>query len=113
MRANVMRFGRLRASSASERRLARLAVGSSGGALGPTELRVVRFAGAGAVVLETSSALVTLGVTPASGIVVRREVVVGWLGILDITPVLPADAPGAHHGLVRFQGEGSVLVSGL
>ncbi|HRH01054.1 MAG TPA: AIM24 family protein, partial [Polyangiaceae bacterium] len=82
-------------------------------ALGPTELRVVRFAGAGAVVLETSSALVTLGVTPASGIVVRREVVVGWLGILDITPVLPADAPGAHHGLVRFQGEGSVLVSGL
>lgn len=82
-------------------------------ALGATELRVVRFVGVGALVLETSSALVTLAVTPASPIVVRREVVVGWLGVLDITPVLPADAPGAHHGLVRFQGEGSVLASGL
>lgn len=82
-------------------------------ALGSAELGVVRFAGAGALVLETSSALVTLAVTPASAIVVRREVVVGWLGVLDITPVLPADAPGAHHGLVRFQGEGSVFVSGL
>ncbi len=81
--------------------------------LGASELRVVRYAGAGALVLETSSALVSLAVTRDAPVVVRREVVVGWLGGLDVTPVLPADAPGAHHGLLRMQGEGSVLASGL
>jgi len=81
--------------------------------LGSSELRTVVFAGAGALVLETQSALVTLAVTTDAPVVARREVVVGWLGNLELAPVLPADAPGAHHGLLRFRGEGSVLVSGL
>lgn len=81
--------------------------------LGPSELRAVRFAGQGALVLETTAALVTLAVGPEEPVVARREVVVGWLGAIDVAAVLPADAPGAHHGLLRFSGEGSVLVSGL
>lgn len=81
--------------------------------LGAAELRTVRFAGQGALVLETASSLVTLAVEADASVVARREVVVGWLGAIDVTSVLPADAPGAHHGLLRFSGEGSVLVSGL
>lgn len=81
--------------------------------LGKQELRLVQFAGAGALVLETSSLLVTLAVTSEAPVIARRDVVVGWLGPLDVEPVLPADAPGAHHGLVRFRGDGSVLVAGL
>jgi len=81
--------------------------------LGSAELRTVRFEGEGALVLETASALVTLVVEAGASVVARREVVVGWLGALDVVSVLPADAPGAHHGLLRFSGEGSVLVSGL
>ncbi len=81
--------------------------------LGTTELRTVCFAGAGALVIETQSVIVTLAVSADASVIARREVVVGWLGPLSIAPVLPADAPGAHHGLLRFQGEGSVMVSGL
>lgn len=81
--------------------------------LGKQDLRVVRFAGAGALVLETSSLLVSLAVTSEAPVIARRDVVVGWLGALEVDPVLPADAPGAHHGLLRFRGEGSVLVAGL
>lgn len=81
--------------------------------LGPTDLRVVCLTGTGALILETQSVLVTLEVTPAAPVVARREVVVGWLGGLELTAVSPTDAPGAHHGLVRFRGEGSVMVSGL
>jgi Flp pilus assembly protein TadD/antitoxin component of MazEF toxin-antitoxin module len=77
------------------------------------ELRTVRFSGAGALVIEAQSPIATIEVAHDRPVVARREVVVGWLGHLDVAPVLPADAPGAHHGLVRLTGSGSVLVSGL
>ena len=77
------------------------------------ELRTVRFSGAGALVIEAQSPIATIEVAHDRPVVARREVVVGWLGHLDVAPVLPADAPGAHHGLLRLTGSGSVLVSGL
>ena len=83
----------------------RLAVGDGEGAL------MVQLRGAGTVLLELADPLATLEVTAASGVAVRREILVGWIGRLGPRVLPLGEAPCGQRGLVGFSGDGTVLVA--
>jgi uncharacterized protein (AIM24 family) len=83
----------------------RLAVGDGEGAL------MVQLRGAGTVLLELVDPLATLEVTAASGVAVRREILVGWIGRLGPRVLPLGEAPCGQRGLVGFSGDGTVLVA--
>jgi hypothetical protein len=73
---------------------------------------VVQLRGSGAVVLEAIGEILTLEVQGSGGMSVRREVILGWFGRLVARALAPSEAPCGQRGLVRFAGEGRVLVAG-
>jgi uncharacterized protein (AIM24 family) len=83
----------------------RLAVGDGEGAL------MVQLRGAGTVLLELVDPLATLEVTAASGVAVRREILVGWIGRLGPRVLPLGEAPCGQRGLAGFSGDGTVLVA--
>lgn len=75
-------------------------------------ITLVQLRGKGSVLLETLGEPLTVEVTSARGVTVRREVVLAWFGRI-VARALPAgDAPCGQRGLVSFAGAGNVLVAG-
>ncbi len=68
--------------------------------------------GVGAVIIELIDPIVSLDVSTAAAVVVRREALVGWLGRLLPRAMPISEAPGGQRGLLSFSGEGTVLVAG-
>lgn len=84
----------------------RLALGSSAGEAVP----LVQLQGDGAVLLELTSDLLALEVK-TTGLTLRKELVVGWVGRLLPRPLSAGEAPCGQRGLLAFAGDGTVLVS--
>ena len=72
---------------------------------------VVQLRGDGSVLFEVVGEILTLPVRADRSLMVRREVVVGWFGLLVPRALAPNDAPCGQRGLVSFAGEGRVLVT--
>jgi uncharacterized protein (AIM24 family) len=83
----------------------RLAVGE-----GDTTL-MVQLRGAGAVLLELLDPIATLDVTSERGAILRREVLVGWVGRLVPRALSLSESPCGQRGLVAFSGDGLLLVA--
>jgi hypothetical protein len=83
----------------------RLAVGE-----GDTTL-MVQLRGAGAVLLELLDPVVALDVTSERGAILRREVLVGWVGRLVPRALSLGESPCGQRGLVAFSGDGLLLVA--
>jgi Flp pilus assembly protein TadD/uncharacterized protein (AIM24 family) len=83
----------------------RLAVGE-----GDTTL-MVQLRGAGAVLLELLDPVAALDVTSERGAILRREVLVGWVGRLVPRALSLGESPCGQRGLVAFSGDGLLLVA--
>lgn len=77
---------------------------------GPEGTPVVQLRGSGTAVLELAGALASVQSAAGRPVVARREVVVGWRGRLMVHSLSPGEAPGGQRGLLRFAGEGTVLL---
>lgn len=73
--------------------------------------QMVQLWGAGTVLLELFDALATLDVKDESAVIVRREILVGWVGRLAPRALSYSEAPCGQRGLVSFSGDGVVLVA--
>ncbi len=68
------------------------------------------FAGSGRVLFEASQAT-TLDITYAKPAHVRRDRLLGWCGVLRVSPLHHTSAPLLHRGLVRVEGHGTLVLS--
>jgi Flp pilus assembly protein TadD len=68
------------------------------------------FAGAGRAFFEASQAT-ALAITYAKPAHVRRDRLLGWCGVLRVSPLHHTTAPLLHRGLVRIEGHGTLLLS--
>ncbi len=68
------------------------------------------FTGSGRVLFEASQAT-TLDITYAKPAHVRRDRLLGWCGVLRISPLHHTSAPLLHRGLVRIEGHGTLVLS--
>jgi Flp pilus assembly protein TadD len=75
-------------------------------------LAIAQLRGTGSVAIELADSPRTFEVTSAAPAAVRASSVLGWVGRLVPRALPPGEAPGAHHGLLAFSGEGRVLVAG-
>jgi Tetratricopeptide repeat len=79
---------------------------------GDEPLAIAQLRGSGAVAIELAEPALSFEVTSAAPAAVRASSVLGWIGRLVPRALPPGEAPGAHHGLLAFSGEGRVLVAG-
>lgn len=81
-------------------------------------LPIVQLRGPGAIAIELLDPLRTLDVIASSldpelgTVTARASSVVGWIGRLVPRAVMASDAPSGQRGLVRFSGDGTLLLSG-
>lgn len=72
---------------------------------------VVQLRGTGIVLLDLVRECLTLEVSAARSLRVRKDAVVGWYGRLVPRALGPSEAPCGQRGLLSFSGEGGVLVA--
>jgi hypothetical protein len=72
---------------------------------------MVQLRGAGAVLLELLDPIAALDVTSERGAILRREVLVGWVGRLVPRALSLSESPCGQRGLVAFSGDGLLLVA--
>ncbi len=68
------------------------------------------FTGNGRVLFEASQAT-TLEITYAKPAHVRRDRLLGWCGVMRVSPLHHTSAPLLHRGLVRIEGHGTLVLS--
>jgi hypothetical protein len=72
---------------------------------------LVQLRGAGAVVLELGGPPLPVACTGDRPVLVRREWLIGWIGRLVPRALRASESPGGQRGVVRFSGEGTILVT--
>jgi hypothetical protein len=77
----------------------------------PLGTHLVQLRGTGAVVLELGGPPLPVACTGDRPLLVRREWLVGWIGRLVPRALRASESPGGQRGVVRFSGEGTVLVT--
>jgi uncharacterized protein (AIM24 family)/Flp pilus assembly protein TadD len=72
---------------------------------------LVQLRGNGIAVLELPKGAFTLAVEDGSGLTVRRELLLGWVGGVLPRGLPSGESPGGQRGLVALSGEGTVFLS--